>query len=184
MSIFVGSNNIDNIRIGDGAGGDTNIQSVYIGATRKWVKPLMYNITVGTSGAYPDGSAQWGFNSSGVIGSFSIVDQTYILDWLKDQGGVSQAAGGFSRLSWQGGGSGTESLTLTLGSTGTPASPVPNTNATFSTLTIDGTVYSRANADSYVYNTGSNFSSWIWNTSTNSFGTTTGAVKRARFDKP
>jgi hypothetical protein len=180
MSIFVGSNDIDDIVIGT-----AKKESVFIGSNRVWVRPALYNLTVGTSGTLMDGSVSWGFRKFGSsYGSLVYVPNhnAYQSNWFKNLGDVGQGDD-IDYLFWNGGGSSSSKVQLTIGSTSTPAFQTPNTDATFSKMTIDGTVFNRADA-TYSYSSGSNFSSWLWTTSTNPFGTTTGVVKRIRFDKP
>ena len=56
-----------------------------------------------------------------------------------------------------------------------------NSDDAFSRLTIGNTVYNRTDAS---YSSNSSRSFWFWGGSTNPFGTTNGAVKNIRFDKP
>ena len=180
MPIFVGSNDIDDIVIGT-----AKKESVFIGSDRVWVRPALYNVTVGTSGTWPSGSVSWGFSVGYLFyGSIAYVPNhnAYQSGWFKNLGGVGQG-NDIHYLLWDGGGSAASKVQLTIGSNSTPASQTPNTDATFSKMTIDGTAFNRADA-TYSYSSGSNFSTWEWTSSTNPFGTTTGAVKRIRFDKP
>ena len=180
MPIFVGSTDIDDIVIGT-----TKQESVFVGSDRVWVRPALYNLTVGTSGTLPNSSVSYGFSTAGTAyGSIAFVSNhnAYQSDWFKNSGGVGQGDDIYYLL-WNGGGSATSKVQLVIGATDTAASQTPNTDVTFSKMTIDGTVFNRTDA-TYTYSFGSNFSQWEWTTSTNPFGTTTGAVKRIRFDKP
>ena len=78
----------------------------------------------------------------------------------------------------------TKIVGLTLGNSTGGYSAVPNTDATFSKLTIGSTEFARTDASLYSYSGGSLYTHWQWETDTNPFGTTNGAVKRIRFDKP
>lgn len=49
-------------------------------------------------------------------------------------------------------------------------------NSGWTTLTIAGTPYTRSSA-SYAYNSGDNFTQWIWTAPSNPYGTTVGATK-------
>jgi len=55
-----------------------------------------------------------------------------------------------------------------------------HTNAGFTTMTVGSDAYNRS-ASSYSYSSGNNQTTWAWSTTTNSFGTTVGAVKDVVF---
>ena len=168
MSIFVGSSDIDDIVIGT-----NKKESVFIGSNRVWVRPALYNVTVGVTGT----DSGW----LGTSGSIAYVSghNAYQSAWFPNLAGVGQGNDIHSLVDHFS----IDSLVLVIGSNSTPASPTPNTDATFSNMTIDGTVFNRSDA-SYSYSYGSNFSLWMWDTTANPFGTTAGVVKRVRFDKP
>ena len=173
MSIFVGSSDIDDIVIGT-----DKKESVFIGSNRVWVRPALYNVTVGVSG----NQSGW-LNTAGSIAYVS-GHNAYQNDWFPNLAGVGQGNDIFYLFAYPpSAGTVPYKIQLTIGSTSTSASPTPNTDATFSSMTIDGTVFNRSDA-SYSYSHGSNFSLWLWDTTANPFGTTAGAVKRVRFDKP
>lgn len=184
MPIFVGTSDIDDITLG----GSSKFHSVWKGSTRVWARPLIYNLTVG-SNVPTSGLTIYGYSpSNGNIGSISFLSghNSYTNDWFKNLASVSHSAYVYNLYfsDWSSSSGQNDQLYFVVGSTSTPSGAIPNNDTTFSRMTIDGNVYTRSSAN-YIYNTGSNFSTWFWdNQTTNPLGTTTGAVKKVRFDKP
>lgn len=187
MPIFVGTSDIDDITIGS-----TQQQSVYVGSDRVWIRPILYDLTVGTTSAFTDPAngmaySSYGFRDLGATtGSLSLKTSHNPLytAWLHNLGGVSNAASGIRILEFYDYPVSAKRVVLTMGSNTGGYSAVPNTDATFSKLTIGSTEFLRTDASSYSYAGGSFYTSWQWETDTNPFGTTNGVVKRIRFDKP
>ena len=179
MPIFVGTSDIDDITLG---GATTRFHSVWKGSTRIWARPLLYTLTIGvlTTGA----SQKKGFDTSSSIGSIDFVSghNQYTNDWFKSFGGLSHSPYIYSLYHYNEFASNTnDGVILTIGSTNTAAQGIPNTDATFSRLSIDEDVFNRTDA-TYTYNVGSNFTTWKWNTSTSPIKTS--GTDNIRFDKP
>lgn len=190
MPIFIGSTDIDEITIGT-----TKQQSVYVGSDRVWVRPLFYNLEHGI--ASPTSGVTWhGYlTTEGTyynMGSISLntTHNPYYANWFIDSNGVSNATY-FRSLYWR---EELNELYFALGSNTTSASTIPNTDATFSKLSI-GThptdpaptyTFNRADADSYTTYS-SHYSMWTWtNVTDNPFpsGGSNFAIRRIRIDKP
>ena len=189
MPIFIGSNDIDEITIGT-----TKQQSVYVGADRVWVRPLFYNLEHGIASPSSDvnligyRSTESTFSTGSI--SLNTTHNPYYANWFIDSNGVSNATYILS-LYWQ---DSTNELNFYLGSNTTSASTIPNTDATFSKLSI-GThptdpaptyTFNRADADSFV-TFSSHYSGWKWtNVTDNPFpsGGSNFAIRRIRIDKP
>ena len=179
MPIFVGTSDIDDIRVGD----DSSIfHSVWKGSTRIWARPLLYTLTIGT--LTNSVHQKKGFDTSASIGSIDFVSghNLYTSDWFLSSGGQSHSQYIYSLYHLNEFASNTnDGVILTIGSTNTLAQSIPNTDATFSRLSIDDDVFNRTDA-TYTYNVGSNFSTWKWSTSTSPFKTS--GTENIRFDKP
>lgn len=189
MPIFIGSTDIDEITIGT-----TKQQSVYVGSDRVWVRPLTYELTHGiaspTSGVNLIGyRSTEGTFSAGSI-SLNTTHNPYYANWFIDSNSVSNATYVY-HLYWQ---DSTNELTFTLGSSTTAASTIPNTDVTFSKLSI-GTkptdpapTYTFNRTDANTYTTySSHYSSWKWTNVTNNpfpSGGSNFAIRRIRIDKP
>ena len=185
MPIFVGTSDIDDITLG---GATTGFHSVWKGSTRIWARPLLYDLNVAIFDPTPHiDVTQYGYDSPLSQGSLDFVSghNQYTSDWFRSFGGQShsQYVRELSYYDYASSGI-TDNLFLRIGSTATTAQGIPNTDATFNRLTVNGNLFTRSSA-TYQYNTGSNFTSWRWYNASNPFsGVSAGTDVKIRFDKP
>lgn len=159
MPIKIGSTDINDIYIGT-----SKIENIFVGSNKVWSRPLLYDLTVGSRYASPPGITITGYDSS--IGSLNLVN---LYQWWNRT---------ITNLSFENfDGSSPDGVVLRLSDGG-----VLNNDASFTTMTINGTVFNRADADTYV-NTGSGgYTYWRWETTTNPFSSV-GSVDRVRFER-
>lgn len=150
MGIFIGGNEIKDIKIGS-----TAINSVWIGANKVWNRALdTQTVTVGNYYDYFWGSTHWG--DYGNAGSTS--DGTCN---FKSNATISS-------LAWSTSDPLLQAPLVRFYLDGT------HSNGGFTTMTVENTGFARTNA-SFFSISGSSF--WLWASTSNPFGTTVGATK-------
>ena len=166
MSIKVGSTDINEIQIGS-----TPYESVYVGSDKVFSRPLLYDVTVGfySSENYPR-PRNWGYSSG--MGSIANAQSQPNSNWFSSSGTVSNIR--YETYQDQ---PFPYPVRLEV------PTVVTNNDSMFTTMTINNTVFNRADADFFI--TGTNYSRWGWATSpvaTNPFGTV-GGIDRVRFER-
>ena len=183
MPIFVGTSDIDDITLG---GATTGFHSVWKGSTRIWARPLLYDLNVAIYDPTPHFDVTlYGYDQAQGSIDFVSGHNQYTSDWFKSSSGQSHSQYIYTLVYYDYASSSyTDSLELTIGSTNTAAQSIPNTDATFNRITINGNVLNRSSG-SYQYYTGSNFTTWRWDNISNPFsGVSAGTDVKIRFDKP
>lgn len=168
MPIFVGSTEITEIQLG----GISNapFESVFIGSDKVFSRPRLYDVTVG-SRAVSSGQTNYGYESSFSTGSISNPQPVPNSGWFNTA--TPQL------IIWQDITSGTSQFAFQVSQNG-----VLNNDSSFKTLTVNGTVFNRSDAHTYVSTTsGGGFTVWQWDSASNPFGSV-GATNRIRFDRP
>lgn len=185
MPIFVGTSDIDDITLG---GATTGFHSVWKGSTRIWARPLLYDLNVAIYDPTPHYAVTL-YGKDSLNGSIDFVSghNQYTNDWFRSFGGLSHSPYIY-RLQYYdydaSQNNSVDNLELTIGSTNTAAQGIPNTDATFNRLTVNGNLFTRSSA-TYQYSTGSHFTTWRWYNASNPFsGVSAGTDVKIRFDKP
>jgi|TARA_B110000858_G_scaffold135164_1_gene153731 hypothetical protein len=159
MTIFVGSSEITDIKIGS-----TVINSVYVGANKVWDRVTSLDtqtVTVGTASSSP--LTWWGYANTG-FSHGSVTDGTCNFF----NGSAYSAIDSFTTSSTPN--YGYTTLLYIVGS---------HPNSGWTTMTIDGVAFNRTDASFSQAST----TSWSWTsaTTTSPFGSTVGATKQAVF---
>lgn len=177
MPIKIGSTDINDIYIGA-----NKVDNIFVGSNKVWSRPLLYDILVGDE-IINYGTFMYGYDhSQGAVytnvGSATLVN-TY--PWFNSQT--------VSRIGWKGQGVYTTASGMVLRVEG----QVANSDASFTTMDVNGNVFNRTDA-TYVYtNVTSNnvyyhYTEWQWPTSTAPYPTGApwsgeGNTDRVRFER-
>ena len=161
MPILIGATDINDIYIGS-----DKIENIYIGPDKVWSRPYLLDLVAGYREVSVAGVEQYGF-LSGVIGSLALAN-LYL--WWNNP---------IESLRWDEyeDPSTNDRVVLTLQNAGTL-----NLDSNFTTMTVNGTTFNRADADTYINSLGAGYTSWEWYTTTNPFGST-GSTNRVRFER-
>lgn len=167
MSIKLGSTDINEIQIGS-----TPYESVYVGSDKVFSRPLLIDLTVGfySTENYPR-PRNWGYAFT-YLGSIANAQSQPNSNWFSSSGTISK----ISYETWQ-----DQPFPRPVGLQ--VPTVVTNNDSMFTTMTINNTVFNRADADYFF--TGADYSRWSWATSpvaTNPFGTV-GGIDRVRFER-
>jgi hypothetical protein len=177
MSIFVGSSEINDIYIGSNI-----VDNIFVGSNKVWSRPLLYDILVGDE-IINYATYMYGYDHSQAavytnVGSATLVN-TY--PWFNSQT--------VSTIGWKGQGLYTQTWGMVLRIEG----QVANSDASFTTMDVNGNVFNRTDA-TYLYynntvnNVSYNYTEWQWPTITATFPTGApwsgeGNTDRVRFER-
>lgn len=159
MPIKIGSTDINDIFIGA-----NKVDNIFVGSNKVWSRPHLYSLTVGTRYVSIPGITITGKDT--VVGSLSLLN---IYQWWSTP---------ITNLTFENfDGVSPDGVVLQLSNGG-----VLNNDASFTTMTINGTVFNRTDADTYTNTGAGGYTRWRWNTNTNPFSSA-GSVDRVRFER-
>ena len=159
MPIKIGSTDINDIFIGA-----NKVDNIFVGSNKVWSRPHLYSLTVGTRYVSIPGITITGKDA--VVGSLSLLN---LYQWWNSS---------ITNLTFENfDGVSPDGVVLQLSNGG-----VLNNDASFTTMTLNGTVFNRTDADTYTNTGAGGYTRWRWNTNTNPFSSA-GSVDRVRFER-